>query len=771
MISSLRVLLALLTALLALAFPAAASAIYTVNSTGDEGDKTLNGTCETNIPGECTLRAAIQEANNSVSVVDAIEFAANFNGENADTITAAADLPTITDTLSILGGYCETEAPGGTKGPCARVVRSGSGSLFVVNAADVKIEGLAITGAANGINVINGADGFVAKNDWVGLNLKGEAVANNVGILLGPGADEAEIGGLEEEERNVVGGNVFVGLDLEGASKATILGNYFGVAPNGTTARANIKDIEITNSVIVPDEAVENEIGQAISLEKRATHKCDGGCNVIAGGTMVGVDLDGDGSGLNEEPASGPTVVHGNYIGLGGNGETVVANAEYGVLAGAADNVRVGGTAEGETNNFAGGLFGVYGENGDNLDVLSNVIGRDRSGAATTAPSAVGIFNMSNGISVPARIAFNSMEMEGGSTGIEQRFTGGEITNNDVWGGAGIGIRTAGGSVGEGNLIEANRVRETTSDGILIENDSNLVVGNEVKEAEDAGIFVRYVGEFPIASGTTGNQIGGDEEFEENELLFNGGPAIKIQDFEETNNEVARNHGEGNGGRFIALVPSQLSEPDGPNEGIKLPAIAAVFPSSAAGTAQPGATVRVFRKASAETGELDSFLGKTVADGSGNWKVSYESALPVGTIIAATQTNPAAGTSELATAATTSEPSGGNGGNGPGGGNNGGGNNGGGNNGGKEDKTPPQTKILKGPPKKTHKTTVKFKFSSSEAGSTFQCKLDKGKFKNCRPPKKYKKLKAGKHVFKVRAIDKAGNVDPTPAKRKFTVIE
>ena len=51
----------------------------------------------------------------------------------------------------------------------------------------------------------------------------------------------------------------------------------------------------------------------------------------------------------------------------------------------------------------------------------------------------------------------------------------------------------------------------------------------------------------------------------------------------------------------------------------------------------------------------------------------------------------------------------------------------------------------------------------------FQCKLDKGKFKSCKSPKTYKKLKLGKHVFKVRAIDKAGNVGK-PAKRKFTVL-
>jgi hypothetical protein len=89
---------------------------------------------------------------------------------------------------------------------------------------------------------------------------------------------------------------------------------------------------------------------------------------------------------------------------------------------------------------------------------------------------------------------------------------------------------------------------------------------------------------------------------------------------------------------------------------------------------------------------------------------------------------------------------------------------------GKKDKTPPQTTITKGPSGRTHKRTAKFKFTSNEAGSTFQCKLDRKPFKACRSPKKYKRLKPGKHVFKVRSTDAAGNVDQSPAVKKFTVL-
>ncbi len=85
------------------------------------------------------------------------------------------------------------------------------------------------------------------------------------------------------------------------------------------------------------------------------------------------------------------------------------------------------------------------------------------------------------------------------------------------------------------------------------------------------------------------------------------------------------------------------------------------------------------------------------------------------------------------------------------------------------DLEPPQTTIAKGPGKALAKGTAKFNFRSSEAGSTFVCKLDKRKVRGCKSPKTYSALKPGKHKFKVWAIDAADNKDPTPAKRKFTV--
>ena len=86
------------------------------------------------------------------------------------------------------------------------------------------------------------------------------------------------------------------------------------------------------------------------------------------------------------------------------------------------------------------------------------------------------------------------------------------------------------------------------------------------------------------------------------------------------------------------------------------------------------------------------------------------------------------------------------------------------------DTTAPETTLTRGAPKKTDKTKLKFEFTASEPNSTFECKKDKKPFKSCSSPTKMKHLDEGKHKFKVRAIDAAGNVDPSPATDKFKVV-
>ena len=86
-----------------------------------------------------------------------------------------------------------------------------------------------------------------------------------------------------------------------------------------------------------------------------------------------------------------------------------------------------------------------------------------------------------------------------------------------------------------------------------------------------------------------------------------------------------------------------------------------------------------------------------------------------------------------------------------------------------EDCAPPETTITKGPKKRARKKQATFEFSSSEPGSTFECRLDRNlDFSRCVSGVSVKVTK-GKHDFEVRAKDPAGNVDASPATDNWKV--
>jgi hypothetical protein len=85
------------------------------------------------------------------------------------------------------------------------------------------------------------------------------------------------------------------------------------------------------------------------------------------------------------------------------------------------------------------------------------------------------------------------------------------------------------------------------------------------------------------------------------------------------------------------------------------------------------------------------------------------------------------------------------------------------------DTVPPETTITSGPSGSVGSQSASFQLASSERDGKFECRLDSGAWALCSSPKSYSGLGAGPHDFLVRAIDRAGNVDPTPASRNWTV--
>lgn len=733
---------------IALAVPGVASAaLFTVNSTADEADLSPGMAGCLTAAGKCTLRAAIEESNLASASINEVGFdGAVFSGQADGTIDLDDGLPSITEPLRVEGGHCQTES--GVIGPCVRINGTNSSAALTIESDETAIENLHILNASIGIDIAAGEE-FELLGNWFGGGPRSGPMlgGDGTGILLRPGSGGGVVGGKGSTD-----GNLFLsggtGIEIHGASHVQVLGNRFGFEPDGTAAEWPYGvDIQVTSAPNAGYEAVENEIGTTLSEAALATPACDGGCNLMAGAgyTLILFSLS------NIFGQDGPPVdtrISGNQIGLDVAGTAVVSTGG-GIATGSSLGTIVGGPEPGDGNRINGVGDAIYG-GGRELMIANNLIGVDFTGSEIFAPAHGGIAVYSNfkDPSLEATIVENEVVVNGG-LGISNSGLGATIAGNEVVG-AGIGIYTQGNQGLQGNLIEANSVAESSEEGIYLEDSNNEVLGNEVFASGNANIAI--AGQQP--AGATGNVIGGNSEASENELSLSGGPAISIFAREGTENEVARNYGFENEGPFIRLSPIEWSETIGPNGGIEPPEFSSATATGAAGTAEPGALVRVFRNQYEDEGELEAFLGQVHANNKGEWSLDFE-IVPAGTVIVATQTRNG-GTSELALAPTPGPPPG--------------------------EARPKglerlpagshlslpalETKIIEGPRRRGR--SVRFRFKSNRPGATFECRLDRRRFRPCESPAVYRGL-AGRHAFEVRAVVASGESDSSPARQAFAV--
>lgn len=738
------------------------AAEYTVNSTGDQVDEAVGSAgCKTAL-ATCTLRAALEESNASVGVKDTIEFAGSFDGQMADTIDLGTSLPTITDRVDVEGNdrpmVCETDYYS-FPGPCVGINGPEGGAAFHVAAERVLLIGLAISGAKTAVEA-EGAPDLEVWHSWFGLKLDGSAGPLETGIFLDQDSNGAGIG-LATDLKNLFAHSTNAGIEINGADYVVMHGNGFGVLPDGNSLAANATNIELADAASGENRVAHgNWIGGTYSLEDPDSTICDVWCNVISGATEIGIDLSGEDAG--QDPASGSTRIFGNYIGLNAFGTVGVPNAQQAIKVGAAENVTIGGPREVHRNLINGGNVGVLAQpHAGNLVVENNWIGLESTGSRMLAPPTSAGIEVEGGYQV--EIVGNRISMAGG-TAIKQldneilvrgNRIGKSAAGQDLPGAA-VGIQMDGCN-GLCGLVEDNVFANASEHGLLIEGQRNQIFDNRVEGSGEAGILILATSAF---SGYR-NMIGGDGAAQENTISGNGGAAIEVREeglfAEALRNVVGRNNGALNGGPFLLLA-------DGAHRGISPPAFSTVRPDGAKGDgAEPGATIRVFRKAEPSPGEIESFLAETVADDDGAWAVTYPGSIPGGTIVAASQTDGERGSSEFAFASTVAPPTNM-------------GESGGGSNElpqrdppvDTRDTTAPETMITGGPKARSRSGTARFRFSSSEAAE-FRCKLDLRAEADCRSPRVYRRLGVGKHIFRVWAIDAAGNRDASPARWAFRI--
>lgn len=366
----------------------AGAATITVNSAADT----------TADDGACTLREAITAANDNVaSGAMASECAAGEAAPTIDeigfssalTIQPATDLPGITEPATIsgagAGGEVVVDGQDSTSVGLSveaddvtverlTVIRFGSwgvavkesdgvmvldnrlgtnqanatglGSNFNINlnsvAENTTIDGNVIANGSRGINLSNDdVSGTVITSNRIGTNLAGDtAIANGVGVYVGFGGDDIQIGGLGPGEGNLISGNTSQAITATVGGDGTttglqVLGNRIGTTGSGEAALPNatasngIAAIQFTGGIQGP--------------EVRG--------NLISGNDGYGIAVD---EGNPEMGLPGPSdiVVAGNLIGTDGDGETLLTNGNSPV------RIDIGSDHPG-SNNTIGGTSGL----------------------------------------------------------------------------------------------------------------------------------------------------------------------------------------------------------------------------------------------------------------------------------------------------------------------------------------------------------------------------------------------------------------------------
>ena len=84
------------------------------------------------------------------------------------------------------------------------------------------------------------------------------------------------------------------------------------------------------------------------------------------------------------------------------------------------------------------------------------------------------------------------------------------------------------------------------------------------------------------------------------------------------------------------------------------------------------------------------------------------------------------------------------------------------------DTAAPETSITAAPPANDNSTMVRFEFTSNEMDVVFECSLDGAPFAACTSGSSFGPVGDGAHAFSVRAVDRAGNADGSPAVRAWT---
>ncbi len=466
--------------LLGLAAPGYGQVLFFVNSVGDAANQNPgNGFCATGtlIDGvpECTFRAAIEEANETTGSVE-IHFADSIPTTNGQsTIIIDTNLPSIENTVSILGDTHPnfdagigrptvrlTRQPTGQATRLLRIPDQGSGSLI----QHMGMAGLNSAGENFAIRVVSASNVIIRDNDF------GMQRLNN-GVILdlpieGPAIELLSASDTIVQDNFITNSEVGVRIRLDSGGNV-IWDNVIGAAlDDGTwSRRGNEIGVEVRGNT-----GAENFIGGCVFSD------CIG--NLIVA-NEVGIQI---GNGANGQR------IFANRIGVDpeGSDDADWGNEEHGILA--FNNNNTIGNGE----DFGANIIGNSGINGIALGLSDS----DSANNHTIAYNYIGV--------LPDGTAVGNS-----SSGILGTGTGTEIIDNQ--------IRNNGHGLWLGNgafLIQGNEVRNLGDGNCLRYSGSGsagaLIGGLEPGQGnsfDNCGVGITFEG---ISDGleVVGNRIGTD---------------------------------------------------------------------------------------------------------------------------------------------------------------------------------------------------------------------------------------------------------------------
>ncbi len=533
----------------------ASAATFEVDSTLDATDDDIgNGLCDDG-SGNCTLRAAIQEAN-ATPESDTITFA--IAGAGPHTIALLDFLPEITTPITIngasqtgatCGDLVPDELPAASNTPHdLRIVIDGSDLTYVdVNLAILRFETGSSGSSVTGLGIVNaGLDG----NDQV------------YGLVIG-----------DNVSNMVISCNYF-GADTDGVTYAeNFASDLYSVNGDGTniTIEDNLfakrlivsegSNYVVESNLFCTDETGQNELtdsedySQGIYVEGAATSQVNN--NVVAGCENQGIGVNGADS----------VSITDNYIGANMNGDSV-GNGSEGIQSSSSTSLTItsnlvanndgtgisvsDGTGEASDNTLRdNSLFGanISGLDGGSYTLRDNLIHGNRDGVSALANSVI----------------HNNTIYSNDYTGVRVRQQGATITGNYIGldasgqpagnGTDGVEVFTDTDSVGTDifsviggdSLEDRNVISANTNAGVHIYNDGcsvtrnsrvtgnyiGLNVGGEVADGYGnggAGVQANEIFTQDCGGGVSvyNHAIGGDNPGEQNVIAGNEGDGVQI---------------------------------------------------------------------------------------------------------------------------------------------------------------------------------------------------------------------------------------------------